>query len=220
MHQELVAKEEAAAKKAIEDREIKLTKEASKKDEVEEKVMVMLNKNLKEDTTITNLLHDLNGDQLKDLLRWKGQAPKGKKAEVFNDVTNLKLEVIDLRKLLKDFNDEKNEVGGGGGDGCDEVDGGGNEGDEVGGGGNEGDEDEGGGNEGDEEQNTDEDSDNEHEDDSNRDDGIESETIPVVAQLMPIVAQVNQRGRKRKVVQPAEMEPHLDVRRKVSRGGA
>ena len=95
----------------------------------------MLNTNLKEDTTITSLLHVLTGDELKDLLRWKGQALKGKKAEVLNDVTNLKLEVIDLRKSLKDFNDEKNEVS------CaenesDEFSGGRNESDEGGGGGN------------------------------------------------------------------------------------
>ena len=63
MRQELVEKNEAAEKKANEDRQIKLVKEASKKDEVVEKVMVMLNKNLKEDTTITSLLHVLTGDE-------------------------------------------------------------------------------------------------------------------------------------------------------------
>jgi hypothetical protein len=50
--------------------------------------MVMLNTNLKEDTAITSLLHVLIGDELKDLLRWKGRAPKGKNAEVLNDVPN------------------------------------------------------------------------------------------------------------------------------------
>ena len=43
-----------------------------------------------------------------DLLCWKNQARKGKKAEVVNDDTNLQLEEIDLRKSLMEFNDEKN----------------------------------------------------------------------------------------------------------------
>jgi len=127
------------------------------------------------------------------------------------------LEVIDLRKSLKDFNDEKDDAYGDanndGGDGFEEENGNGMafiEGEVGGGGGNEGDE---------EEQNSD-DSDNEHEDDNNKDGKIEPQSIPILAQLMPIVASANQRGRKRKAVQLAEVDPRLDMRRKVSRGGA
>ena len=82
---------------------------------------------------------------------------------------------------------------------------------EVGGVGNEGDE---------EEQNPDGDADDEWEDDNNKDDEIEPQSIPIIAQLIPIVAPVNQHGRKSKAVQPEEVEPRLDMRRKVSWGGA
>ena len=127
------------------------------------------------------------------------------------------MEVIDLRKSLKDFNYEKDHAY------DDANNDGGDDGEEENGNGMafiEGEVGSGGGNEGDEEEQNSDDSDNEHEDDNNKDGKIEPQSIPILAQLMPIVASANQRGRKRKAVQLAEVDPRLDMRRKVSRGGA